>query len=164
MEGDLVMQISDFLSESTVTTDLKAKDKKEALEELLDLLIKAKEVDESDKGQILDNLLERESLGSTGIGQGIGIPHGKVKCVKKLITALGLSKQGVEFDALDGEKVRIIFLLLAPEGLTGPHLKALAHISRILRDKFVRERILRCQDSGSLLNVLKNEDKKYVTN
>jgi len=158
------MEIGDFLSEDAITPSLKANDKKQSLEELLDLLVQSGKVVNSAKDKVISDLLERESLGSTGIGHGIGIPHGKTECVDNLVAALGLSKEGVDFEALDGEKVRIIFLLLAPKGVTGPHLKALAHISRILRDKFVRERLLKCKDAKEIITVLKNEDKKYVVN
>lgn len=157
------MEIRDFLSEATVIPDMKSEDKEASLEELVDILIeKTDELNESDKDKIMSNLLERESLGSTGIGQGVGIPHGKTECVSQLVAALGLSEKGVDFEALDGEKVKIIFLLLAPEGTTGPHLKALAHISRILRDRFVRERLLKCESSKQILSVLSREDEKFT--
>lgn len=157
------MEISDFLSKETIIPKMESEDKEEALTELVDVLIeKTDEVGESDKDKIMDNLLERESLGSTGIGQGVGIPHGKTECVSELVAALGLSEEGVDFEALDGEKVRIIFLLLAPTGTTGPHLKALAHISRILRDRFVRERLLKCENSKQVLSVLSREDEKFT--
>jgi len=105
---------------------------------------------------------ERESLGSTGIGQGIGIPHAKSQNVKTLVAAFGLSQKGVNFDSLDGEPVYIFFLLIAPEESAGPHLKALARISRMLKDKYFRELLKKSKDEKEVLRIIQEEDsKKY---
>ncbi len=154
------MEISSILSESVIDVELKAVEKKEVLEELLDLLIKNGKVKKSHKNDIITSLMEREKLGSTGIGQGIGIPHAKTKYVNELIAAFGLSKDGVNFNALDGNKVKIIFLLLAPENITGPHLKALASISRILRDRLIREKLLSCKNSKNIMSFLIKQEGK----
>jgi len=105
-------------------------------------------------------LLERENLGSTGIGQGIAIPHGKTDKVNRLVAVLGLSKKGINFDALDGEPVYIFFLLVAPKDTAGPHLKALAQISRLLRDAYFCELIRRCETPEQLFQLIKNEEEK----
>lgn len=157
------MEIGEILHEDTVKVGLESEEKESALAELVDLFIKAGKISNADKNEIIESLMERESLGSTGIGQSVGIPHAKTKKVKKIVAALGISKSGVEFEALDGEKVKIIFLLLAPEGVTGPHLKALAHISRILRDKLIRERLIQSKNKVDILKVLEKEDKKFST-
>src|SRR4030042_3318168 len=133
------MKIMDFLSKKAVKVDLQARDKEGVIKELVDLIINTGEVKPKDRDSLIKILLDRESLGSTGIGQGIGIPHGKSPCVKRLTGAVGISKQGVNFDSLDGEPAYIFFLLLAPQESAGPHLKALGRISRVFKEKYFRD-------------------------
>lgn len=152
------MKIMDFLSDRAVSATLKATDKKEVIHELIDLLAKAEGI--RNKDEISKILLARESLGSTGIGLGIGIPHGKSNAVKKLVAAFGISKKGIDFDALDGEPVYIFFLLVAPEDSAGPHLKALARISRLLKDKYFRDYLRQLDDEKALYKAVKDEDAK----
>ena len=154
------MRITDFLDKKAVTVDLKSKDKKNIIRELVDLLIKAGDIKSKDKEPVFKILMEREMLGSTGIGQGIGIPHGKSGSIKNLIGACGISKDGVNFDSLDGEKANIFFLLLAPQESAGPHLKALARISRLLKDKYFRDMLLSAKTEKDLINVIIKEDQK----
>jgi len=154
------MEVMEFLCDKAVSADLKATDKKGIIDELVELLIKGGKVKEKDKSKIIEILLNRESLGSTGIGQGIGIPHGKCDCVKELVAAFGVSKRGINFDALDGEPVYIFFLLLAPEDSAGPHLKALARISRLLKDKYFRDSLIHADSDKAIINIIKDEDQK----
>jgi len=154
------MKIMDFLHRKAVTIDLKAKDKKGAIRELVDLVIKSGEVRPRDKESLVKVLLERELLGSTGIGQGIGIPHGKSPNVKSLIGAVAISGQGVEFDSLDGEAAYIFFLLIAPQESAGPHLKALARISRLLKDKYFRDMLRNARNAKELVGIIIKEDQK----
>lgn len=152
------MKIVEFLNEKAVTASLKATTKEAALRELVELLAKAEGI--KNKEDLVKVLLSRESLGSTGIGQGVGIPHAKTNSVKKLVAALGISSQGVHFDALDGEPVHIFFLLVAPEDSAGPHLKGLARISRLLKDKFFRESLKQLEDEKTILKLIREEDAK----
>lgn len=152
------MKIMDFLSPDAVCADLKSSTKKEAIKELVDLLAETGEVKKKD--ELVKILLARETLGSTGIGQGIGIPHGKSASVKKLIAAFGLSKKGINFESLDGDPTYIFFLLVAPEESAGPHLKALARISRLLKDKYFRETLLKASDVKEIIKIIKSEDSK----
>jgi len=156
------MKIMDFLSEGAMTSDIKSSKKEEVIKELVDLLINANEVDKRNRNKIIDALLARESLGSTAIGQGVAIPHAKSDCVTKLVAAFGLSKKGVDFDSLDGEPAYIFFLLLAPQDSAGPHLKALARISRLLKDKYFRDSLRACQDNTSIVKVVGQEDEKTI--
>ncbi|HPI04448.1 MAG TPA: PTS sugar transporter subunit IIA, partial [Candidatus Goldiibacteriota bacterium] len=112
-----------------------------------------------DKDITIESLLEREELGSTGVGQGIAIPHSKTKGVKELIGAFAISKNGVEFDALDGEPVNIFFLLLAPEGAAGVMLKALARVSNFLKNKYYRKKILEASDKEAVIQIIEEEEK-----
>ncbi len=152
------MKIMDFLNPKAISANLQATDKEGVISELVDLLIKVREI--KDKNEMVKALLEREALGSTGIGQGIAIPHAKSESVKELVSAFGLSRKGVNFDALDGEPVSIFFLLVAPPDSAGPHLKALARISRLLRDKFFRETLKNAKDAKDILRIIKEEDQR----
>jgi len=106
-------------------------------------------------------LLEREQLGSTGIGGGIGIPHGKLKDLDHLIIGFGLSRKGVDFESLDGAPTRIFFLLVTPENSTGLHLKMLARISRVLKNEPFRERLLQAGDRDEIYQIVKEEDEEF---
>ena len=154
------MKIMEFLSKKAVTANIKSTDKEGVIRELVDLLAKSGEI--KNKEDLVKALLTRESLGSTGIGQGIGIPHTKSSAVKNLVAAFGLSQKGVNFDSLDGEPVHLFFLLIAPEESAGPHLKALARISRMLKDKYFRDLLKKAKDENEVLRVIQEEDsKKY---
>lgn len=152
------MKMSDFLETKAVSANLQATDKEGVIRELVDLLYKSGRIKEKDKLEKI--LMNREALGSTGIGQGVGIPHGKSDGVKELVAAFGLSHKGVNFDSLDGEPVHIFFLLVAPEDSAGPHLKALAKISRLLKEKVFREALKQCRDEKSILKLIEDEDSK----
>ena len=151
------MKIGDFLSEKAITADLKATNKDSAIREMTDLLAKAEGF--RNKDEVVKTLLSREALGSTGIGLGIGIPHGKSNAVKNLVAAFGISKKGINFDALDGEPVHIVFLLVAPMDAAGNHLKALAKISRLLKDKFFRQALRETKSSRDALKLIKDENE-----
>lgn len=157
------MKITDFLREKAISVDILSKDKEGVIRELVHLLVKAGELKPSDEEKIVPILLARESLGSTGIGQGVGIPHGKSNLVRELVGAFGLSRQGVGFDSLDGEPVHIFFLLIAPEDSAGPHLKALARISRLLKDRFFREGLKEAKDEKQVLRIIQQEDQKNLS-
>ncbi|MCF8085846.1 MAG: PTS sugar transporter subunit IIA [Desulfohalobiaceae bacterium] len=126
------MQLADYLDKDLILPDLKSDTKPEVLEELLAPL--QEKVRELDLNKARDILLEREKLGSTGIGNGVAIPHGKMEELESIVLAVGRSLQGVDFDALDQEPCTIFFLVLAPENVAGTHLRLLAHISRLLKD------------------------------
>jgi len=156
------MQITDFLSKKAIVTDIKSTKKEDIMKELVDALINAGEIEKRDRNKLINALMERESLGSTAIGQGIAIPHAKADCVNKLVAAFGLSKKGVDFDSLDGELAYIFFLLIAPQDSAGPHLKALARISRLLKDKYFRDTLRACQDDKSVIKAITREDEKKI--
>ena len=122
------------------------------------LLVKTGSVREKDTAKLVQILLEREALGSTGIGQGVAIPHGKAGSVSRVVGAVGISRAGMDFDALDGEPVHIFFLLVAPEDSAGPHLKALARISRLLKEKHFRDSLIAAKDERTLMRAIREED------
>jgi len=156
------MKIMDFLSEEAITTDLKSVNKTEAIKELVELLIVSGDVDKKDKNKVVELLLAREALGSTAIGHNVGIPHAKADCIKSLVGAFGLSRKGVDFDSLDGEPVYIFFLLLAPQDSAGPHLKALARISRLIKDKYFRDSLKAAKDKKDVIRIIETEDDKKL--
>jgi len=150
------MKVLDFLEVDCVELDVKSQTKKEAISELSHLLEKCGKI--SDPQAVLESLMEREKLGSTGIGQGVAIPHAKNENVGKLVAALGISKKGVQFDALDGEPVNLIFVLIAPPDSSGLHLKALARISRLLKDKFFRQALREAKSIDEVQKIIQEED------
>lgn len=151
------MQILDFLSVEAIKMTLESKTKKDVIKELVDQLVKTGKV--SDKKKMVQTLMEREELGSTGIGQGIAIPHGKSDTVSDLAAAFGISPDGIAFDSLDGEPVNIFFLLVAPEGAAGAHLKALARISSLLKDKYFRKSLLAAKKPEEVIKIIQEEEK-----
>jgi fructose-specific phosphotransferase system IIA component len=152
----------DFLSKKAIVLDLKSVKKEEVIKELVDALITAGEIEKRHKTKLIDALMARESLGSTAIGQGIAIPHAKCDCVENLLGAFGLSRKGVDFDSLDGEPAHIFFLLVAPQDSAGPHLKALARISRLLKDKYFRDSLRSSGDEKSVIKIITEEDEKKI--
>jgi len=156
------MKIMEFLADGAISVDLKSVNKSDALKEMVDLLINAGELEKKDKSKVVELLLAREALGSTAIGHNVGIPHAKTDCIKNLVGAFGLSKKGVDFDSLDGEPVYIFFLLLAPQDSAGPHLKALARISRLIKDKYFRETLRQAKDKKDVVRIIETEDEKKI--
>ncbi|HUO58691.1 MAG TPA: PTS sugar transporter subunit IIA [bacterium] len=151
------MQILDFLTVDAIKMSLESKTKKDVIKELVDQLVKSGKV--KDKKKMVQTLMDREDLGSTGIGQGIAIPHGKSDTVSDLSAAFGLSADGISFDSLDGEPVNIFFLLVAPEGAAGAHLKALARISSLLKDKYFRKSLVSAKTPEDVIKIIQEEEK-----
>lgn len=156
------MKIMDFLSKKAMSADIKSTKKQDVIKELVESLINSGEVGSRYRNKLIDALMAREALGSTAIGQGVAIPHAKSDCVARLVAAFGLSKKGVDFDSLDGEPAYIFFLLVAPQDSAGPHLKALARISRLLKDKYFRDSLRACQDEKSIIKIIAQEDEKKI--
>ncbi len=156
------MKIMDFLGKNAVITDLKSSKKEDILGELVDALIVGGGIDKRHRNKLVEALMARETLGSTAIGQGVGIPHAKSDCVRELVAGFGLSKKGVNFDSLDGEPVYIFFLLLAPIDSAGPHLKALARVSRLLKDKYFRDSLRQSPDNEAVVRIITQEDERKV--
>ena len=155
-----MMKIIELLGAQAISADLKSGNKDDALAELLELLVKAGDIKKADTKEILSKLKDSEVLGSTGIGKGIGIPHAKSSSVKEMTAAMAISKKGIDFKSLDGEPTYILFLLLAPGETPGPHLKALAKISRLLDDKFVRDRLRTAKNENEMMKIVKEEEQK----
>jgi len=152
------MKICDVLQKEAILADLKSQNKKGILEELVAPVTEIAKVNQEDLVKVL---LERERLGSTGIGGGIGIPHGKMKDLESLVLGFGLSRKGVDFESLDGKPAHIFFLLVTPENSTGLHLKLLARISRILKNEPFKDKLLGASDPEEILAIIKEEDEEF---
>ena len=152
------MKILEVLAKESILEDLKGTDKKSILEELVGPVSKISGVDAD---LLVKVLLDREQLGSTGIGGGVGIPHGKLKELESLVLGFGLSRNGVDFESMDGKPTHIFFLLLTPENSTGLHLKALARISRLLKNDSFREKLLNAADRDEIYSVIEAEDEEF---
>ena len=137
------MKFADFIEVKAMNADLQAEDKEGVIKELVEGLIKAGRIKEEDQKGIIAAVMKREELGSTGIGRGVAVPHTKHPSVGRLVGTVGISRDGVDFNSLDGEKVQIFFLLVSPPDRPGDHLRALENISRKLRDdtfcRFLRQ-------------------------
>jgi len=153
--------ITDFLKEDCIVINMKSREKKGALSELLKLLETNNYI--KDSNEILEAILEREKLGSTGIGQGIAVPHTKTDQIENLVGAVGISNSGIAFDSLDGEPVNIIFLIIAPTKSIGLHLKALAKIARLLKNRTFRNALRNAKTPSEVLQIIKEDDEKPNT-
>jgi fructose-specific phosphotransferase system IIA component len=155
------MTLSELLTSKAVTAGLKARTKRDALVELVDLLEDAYGI--RSQGEILDRVLRREAMMSTGIGNGVAIPHGKAKAVDRMLAACAISREGVEFESADGEPAHIFILLVSPETVGASHVKVLANISRVLKEESVRKMLRDASSPTELLATLKSAESQYLT-
>jgi PTS system nitrogen regulatory IIA component len=152
------MKIVDLLNPNRILPSLTATTKKGVLEELADALVKG--YDNLDRPKVVEVLMERENLGSTGIGDNIAIPHGKLPQLNNLVLCFGRSLPGVNFDSMDGKPTHLFFLLMAPENSIGLHLKALAKISRLLKDSSFRRNLMEASDANAIMKLMIAEDSE----
>lgn len=152
------MRISQLLDKNSIIADLKATDKKEAIDELA---AAAATATQASTPEIAEVLIEREQLGSTGIGGGIAIPHGKLNSVNGITIGFALSRDGVEYDSLDNKPVHIFFVLLTPENSTGGHLKVLAQISKLLKMNDFKSQLLAADSVDDIYDIIKEQDEDF---
>jgi PTS system nitrogen regulatory IIA component len=150
------MKITEMLKREFVLEQLKAGNKRDALAELAGVFAQGRI--KVDPEAVLHVLLERERLGSTGIGDGIAIPHGKLPGLEEMVVSFGRSREGIAFEAMDGKPVHLFFLLMAPENSAGQHLKALAKISRMLKDVNFRKNLLEAKMHDDLFRIIVEKD------
>jgi mannitol/fructose-specific phosphotransferase system IIA component (Ntr-type) len=150
------MRLRDLLDESVVKVDLNSLEKEECFEEMIDLLVRAGRL--SDRAGALEAVRQREAQGTTGIGQGVAIPHGKHPSVPALTAALGVSKSGIAFDSIDGAKVHLVFLLLARNDDPGPHVRALAEIARLIQTPGFYRQLAGARSAKEVLDLLDAEE------
>lgn len=154
------MPIIDMLNKKHIVGDLHARGKKDVLAELVHPL--AGENGFMNDDAIVNVLLEREKLGSTGIGDGIAIPHGKLAGIEQILVGFGRSRTGVDFNSLDGRPVHLFFLIVAPEASSSQHLKVLAKISRMLKDHAFRKRLIEAETVDDLYTAIEEMDRQVL--
>jgi PTS system nitrogen regulatory IIA component len=153
------VKITDFLTAETVMPALTAREKSDALREMAKRLVgRHAELDEK---KVLEVLLERERISTTAIGEGVAIPHGKLPGVERVVGVFARSREGVDFASLDGAPTHLFFLLIAPENAAADHLKALARISRLLKDPAFRNRLIDGKTRDEIFEIIAQEDQKF---
>jgi PTS system nitrogen regulatory IIA component len=152
------MKILDILDKRLIIPQLTSKTKEGVLRELVHVLSETDRQVSEDR--LIEILLERESLGSTGIGEGVAIPHGKSREVRKILASFGRSLPGLDFQSLDGKPTYLFFLLIAPENSAGLHLKALAQISRLMKDQALRKRLMEADSADEIYEIFSEGDEK----
>lgn len=150
------MRVRDLLDLSSVKLGLESIDKEECFEEMVDLLVRNGSI--TDREGALEAIRERETQETTGVGKGIAVPHGKHPSINQLTAALGVSKEGIEFDAVDGAPSHLIFLLLARVDDPGPHMQALAEIGRLLTTPGFYKRVMAAETPQEILDILDDEE------
>lgn len=150
------MKITEMLRQEFVWGELKGKNREEVLAELTGVFKKVEIT--LDSREMLKILMDRERLGSTGIGEGVAIPHGKMAGLKETMVSFGRSREGIDFEAMDGRPVHLFFLLMAPENSAGLHLKVLAKIARMLKDPVFRKNLMEAKLADDLFAVISEKD------
>lgn len=154
------MKFSDFVCRDAVKSDITAEDKPGVIRELVKALVDAGNIVAGEAEGVVKAILKREDLGSTGIGNGVAVPHTKHPGVTRLLGTVGVCDQGVDFDSLDGEKVHLFFLLVSPPDRPGDHLRALENISRQLREDTFCRFLKKCRSPEEILTLLDEADSK----
>lgn len=152
------MKILDVLNSEVILVDLKSKDKIGVLNELVAPAARITGIDHNDMMRVL---MDRERLGSTGIGGGIGIPHGKLKKLERLLLGFGLSRRGVDFESMDGRPTHLFFLLITPENSTDLHLKLLARVSRLLKNEALKEMMMKATRPEEIIAIISEHDDDF---
>ena len=154
------MTLANLLSESQIIPEMAAKERCQAIQELVDCLVASGKVDRADEEAILESIRQREETMSTGIGFGIAIPHASSSKVGEVVAAFGRSSVGIQFDALDGEPVFFIVLFVVPKDQFQTHLRTLAAIAKFLNDKTVREELTKAENVSTILQVFENRSTR----
>jgi fructose-specific phosphotransferase system IIA component len=152
------MKFCDFICKDAIRTQMEAGRKEDVIRAMASSLVEAKKIESKDYESIVEAILKREELGSTGIGRGVAVPHTKHPSIDKLIGTVAVSGEGVDFDSLDGEKVHLLFLLVSPPDRPGDHLRALENISRQLRDDMFCRLLKQCKKPEDVWQLLEEAD------
>ncbi len=156
------MKFADFVCTAAIRPQLQADDKNAVIVEMVGALVEAGQITAEDKAEIIEAVMKREELGSTGIGRGVAVPHTKHAVVDKLVGTVGVSADGIDFNSLDGENVQLFFLLVSPPDRPGDHLRALENITRHLRENQMFLRFLKqsktAEDIQQLLEEADNSE------
>ena len=154
-----LMKISDILSTDVISVGMDTADKEDSIKKIINLAAKSDKI--LDLNKVSQTIFEREKLVSTGVGKGFAIPHGKTDAISDVVAAFAITKEPIDFDSIDGEPVRFIFLLVGKENLLNTHIKLLSRISRLMNKDEFREKLLEAKNSDEVLNIFKEEEKNY---
>ena len=154
------MKITDVLSEENIAVNLDVSNKEEAINALIDLIANSGKVKNISK--VREAVFERERIMSTGIGQGFAIPHGKTDAVTDIVAAFAVLKKPIDFNSLDGQPVKLIFLLVGRNNLVGQHIKLLSRISKLMSKNELRENLLKANSPKEVLELFKKEEETYL--
>ena len=160
-EKGFKMKLTDFIHKDAVCINLKSNDKISVLYELVDILIRSGEINSSNREKIFNILLKREKLGSTSIGNGVAILHGRYHLVKRIIIAIGLSRNGIDFNSIDGKKTYIFFLLIVPLSSVAPHLKVLVRVSRLVKNKTFWDALINAKSQEDVITLIAAEERNF---
>jgi len=153
------MKISDILSNDVIAVNMDVADKDESIKKIINLAANSNKILDLDK--VSQTIFEREKLVSTGVGKGFAIPHSKTDAISDIVAAFAITKEPIDFDSIDGEPVRFIFLLIGKENLLNTHIKLLSRISRLMNKDEFRDKLLEAKSNEEVLDIFKEEEKNY---
>lgn len=153
------MELTDLLKPELILTDLKSKNRWEAIEELIDYLVEKKRIKPEDRNSIVEVVKKREQTMSTGIGFGVGLPHASTALISEVVGVMGRSREGIEFDSLDNQKVKLVLLFLVPQGQFQKHLHTLSNIAKLLHKQELLQQLLEAPDSDTMFEIIKKYGK-----
>ena len=154
------MKVSELLKPEFIISDLKGETKEEIINELVDLFKDDSRIEDIEK--VRSAILDREKVMSTGVGKGFAIPHGKTNAVKEIIGAFGKIKDGIDYDALDGNPVQLVFLLVGKDNLISTHIKLLSRISRLMNKDDFRHRLMEANNADEIVNLFNDEEEHFL--
>jgi fructose PTS system EIIBC or EIIC component len=154
------MKISEILTDKVTKIKLEAKDKTDAINQMIDLANNSGKI--LDLAMVRECVFEREKLVSTGVGKGFAIPHGKTDAISDIMAAFGIMKEPVDFDSIDGEKVKFIFLLVGKDSMLNAHIKLLSRISRLMNKDEFREKLINAKSEAEVIQLFINEEQSYL--
>ncbi len=154
------MKITSILTEDLIQVNIPGETKEDVINAIIDLAVKSQKIKDIDK--VRQAIFEREKIMSTGVGKGFAIPHGKTDAVSDIVAAFGVTRQPIDYQSLDHEPVRLLFLLIGKDSLVGAHIKLLSRISRLMNKEELRTRLLNAESSAQILEILREEEMNYL--
>lgn len=154
------MKISDILTEDFVVVGLDVSTKEDAINALVDIIAKSDKVKNANK--VREAVFEREKIMTTGVGKGFAVPHGKTDAVTDIVAAFAVTKKPIDYESLDGEPVRLIFLIVGRDNMVGPHIKLLSRVSKLMNDNNFRGKLLNAKTPREVVELFKTEEEKYL--
>jgi PTS system fructose-specific IIC component len=154
------VKISDILTEDFVVVGLDVSTKEDAINALVDIIAKSDKVKNANK--VREAVFEREKIMTTGVGKGFAVPHGKTDAVTDIVAAFAITKKPIDYESLDGEPVRLIFLIVGRDNMVGPHIKLLSRVSKLMNDNNFREKLLNAKTPKEVVELFKTEEEKYL--